>query len=128
MYVNNVTIAGRGLKDIQWFKDAFGKAFKIKDLGEAQKILEVRVTSNRSKGTLKLDQTHYVRETLADLYMAKDKAYPIATPMDSDVDLRPSGPDDKRASKVDYQHRIRKWMYLGILTRLDLAFTLRRLS
>jgi len=129
VYVDDVSMAApKGTDSIAWFKEEFGKIFKIKDLGEAQKILGVKVTRDRAKGTLRLDQTHYVNEVLGDLQMAKDGSFPLLTPMDSNVDLKPAGPDDKRANKLDYQHRIGKWMYLGILTRPDLSFTLGRLS
>lgn len=55
VYVDDMTIAGPDLDDIQWFKREFGKIFKIKDLGETEKILGVRVIRNRQEGTLKIN-------------------------------------------------------------------------
>jgi hypothetical protein len=128
VYVDDVTIAGPDLDDIQWFKREFGKIFKIKDLGETEKILGVRVIRNRQEGTLKIDQTHYVKDVLTKLCMNKDKAHPVFTPISSYEALRKAGPGDTRASREEYQRKIGHWMYLGILTRPDLAFVLGRLS
>jgi hypothetical protein len=128
VYVDDVTIAGPNLVDIQWFKKEFGKIFKIKDLGETEKTLGVRVTRDRKKGTLKIDQTHYVKEVLAKFHMNKDKANPVYTPIGSYDALRKAEPNDVRANREEYQQRIGHWMYLGILTRPDLAFVLGRLS
>ena len=128
VYVDDITIAGKNLKDIQWFKDTFRKAFKIKDLGEASKLLGMRIVRDRQKGTLKLDQAHYVKDVLAGFHMNKDTAHPTTSPMDSYENLRPRRPDDKRVDPREYQHKVGKWMYLGILTRPDLAFSLGRLN
>jgi hypothetical protein len=128
VYVDDMTIAGPNLDDVQWFKKEFGKIFKIKDLGETERILGVRVIRDRQKGILKIDQTHYVKDVLTKLCMNKDKTHPVFTPISSCEVLRRAGPGDARANREEYQRKIGHWMYLGILTRPDLAFVLGRLS
>jgi hypothetical protein len=127
VYVDDILLVCKSLDHIQWFKDAFGMIFKIKDLGEVEKVLKVKVSRDRVSGTLRLDQTHYAREVLNRLSMDKDKELPTKFPMDNNLLLNTSN-QDLRANKSEYQHGIGSWMYLGILTRLDIAYTLRRLS
>lgn len=127
VYVDDVLLASKSVDQVSWFKNAFGKIFKIKDLGEVQKVLGIRVTRDRVKGTLRLDQTHYAREVLDRLNMTKDKEYPVKLPMDNNILLNGSD-QDLRADRSSYQQAIGSWMYLGVLTRPDIAFTLGRLS
>lgn len=91
-------------------------------------ILGVKVTRDRKLGTLRLDQTHYVKEVLAKLNMEKETHRPTKSPMDSYDDLKPAKPTDIRCNKTAYQEGVGRWMYLGILTRPDVAFALGRLS
>lgn len=127
VYVDDILLACKSADQISWFKLAFGKVFKIKDLGEVQKVLGIRVTRDRVKGTLRLDQTHHVREVLRRLNMTKDKEYPVKLPMDNNFLLNATD-QELRSDKSVYQQEIGSWMYLGILTRPDIAFTLGRLS
>jgi hypothetical protein len=128
VYVDDITIASKDISQVNWFKSTFGTAFKIKDLGEVNMILGVRVTRDRKQGTLRLDQTHYVDHTLGKLSMAKESHKPTKSPMDSYDDLRPAKPTDQRCNKTEYQEGVGSWMYLAILTRPDVAFALGRLS
>ncbi|KAI7159413.1 hypothetical protein KC324_g13609 [Hortaea werneckii] len=128
VYVDDITVAGKDLAAIQAFKQEFGSVFKIKDLGEVSKLLGLGISRDRQHGTLRLDQSHYVKDVLAGIHMNKEKAQPTLSPMDSYDSLVPAGPDDERVDRKEYQHRIGKWMYLGILTRPDISFALGRLS
>ena len=83
VYIDNITIAAKDIKQISQFKDAFSQIFKIKDLGELSMILRVRVTRDRKRGTLRLDQTYYVKSTLAKLLIEKDTYRPTKLLIDS---------------------------------------------
>ena len=54
-YVDDIPIAAPKLKDVLQFKKELIKVFKIKDLGEPEKILGIKITRDRIQGTLKLD-------------------------------------------------------------------------
>lgn len=64
VYVDNIPIAAPKIEDVIWFKDALSKIFKTKDLGEMKKILGVQVSRDRRNRTLRIDQSHYLQETL----------------------------------------------------------------
>ena len=55
IHVDNIPIAAPKLEDVLWFKRELAKFFKIKDLGEPEKILGMRITRDREQGTIKLD-------------------------------------------------------------------------
>ena len=102
--------------------------FKIKDLGEVQKILGVQVTRDRANKTITLDQAHYVKDILATYQMEQDKAKKMDVPMNGYDSLRTAEPSDVRADQRAYQTLIGKLLYLSILTRPDISFALGRLS
>ena len=128
IYVDDVCIAAKTLQQVQWFKDEFGKIFKVKDLGEIKRILSIRITRDRKRRTLRIDQTHYLSEVLDDLHISADKHHPTALPMCGYQALRPSGPEDKRIDPKAYQYKVGKLMYAVIHTRPDICFALGRLS
>jgi hypothetical protein len=127
-HVDDIPIAAPKLEDVLWFKKELGKVFKIKDLGEPDKILGVRITRDRKNGTLKLDQGHYIKENLARISMTKETAHPTFSPMDSYESLRPSQPHEEREDKQEYQSLNGTWMWPMTMTRPDIAFPLGRLS
>lgn len=128
VYVDDIAVAAPILDDVNWFKKSFSNVFKIKDLGEIQKILGCRITRNRSLGTLRMDQSHFIKEVLTRYNMESDKHRPAKTPLNGYDALRPAGPDDHRSDISEYQQRVGSCMYLAILTRPDISFALGRLS
>ena len=81
---------------MNWFKSSFKKLFKVKDLGEMEKILSVKITRNRSKRTIRIDQTSYLKIVLERIDMEYNKHKPTELPINSYSSLRPAGPDNKR--------------------------------
>ena len=55
VYVNDICVAADLIIQVNWFKSSFKKLFKVKDLGEIEKILSVKITRNRSKRTIRMD-------------------------------------------------------------------------
>ena len=128
VYVDDVCVAAKSLEHVNWFKNEFKKVFKVKDLGEMKKILGIRITRDRKRRTIRLDQTHYLSEVLDELHMNTDKHERTKIPMNGYDSLRPAGPDDERINPKEYQHKVGKLMYAAIHTRPDIAFALGRLS
>ena len=128
LYVDDIPFAARTIEGINWFKNTFAKVFKIKDLGEIKKILNIQVTRDRQKRTLRLDQSHYLSDMFTKLGIQADKHKPTEIPLNGYDALRPAGPDDQRIDPREYQHIVGKLMYAMIHTRPDIAFALSRLS
>jgi hypothetical protein len=128
LYVDDASVAAPHMDDINWFKNAFGKIFKIKDLGETDKILGIRISRDRKRRTLRIDQSHYLKEILEEFHMEQDRARVTKLPLNGYDALRPAGPNDVRIDPREYQQAVGKLMYLATLTRPDISFALGKLS
>ena len=72
------------------------KLFKVKNLGEIEKILSVKITRNRFKRTIRIDQTFYLKIVFERIDIEYNKYKPIEIPINSYSSLRPVGSDNKR--------------------------------
>lgn len=88
LYVDDIIVASAALPNILWFKNTLANAFKVKDLGETQKILGIQITRDRKQRTLRMDQTHYVDKILRDLHMRPDKHKRAGIPLNGYDALR----------------------------------------
>ena len=81
---------------MNWFKLSFKRLFKVKDLGEIEKILGVKVTRNRSKRIIRIDQTSYLKMVLERIEIEYNKHKPTELPINGYSSLRPTGLDNER--------------------------------
>ena len=81
---------------MNWFKLSFKKLFKVKDLGKIEKILSVKITRNRSKRTIRMDQTSYLKIVLERIDMEYNKHKLTELSINSYSSLRPVEPDNER--------------------------------
>lgn len=111
-----------------WDKSALLKVlqshFKIKDLGEAQTCLGMRIERNWSEGTLLLHQEDYISSVLQKFKMQDCKG--VKTPLEYNLKLK----DLKGGPKGEepYQELIGCLLYLSVCTRPDISFTVSFLS
>jgi hypothetical protein len=100
--------------------------FPMKDLGEMQKILGIKIDRDREKGTLTMSQGHYTDIILAHFNMSK--AHLVSTPLHKAMKL--TGPLDQSgpSTEVPYAKAIGSLMYAALSSRPDLAFTVQHLS
>ena len=54
LYVDEMLVAGSNMHDINMFKKKLSNSFVMKDLGDAKKILGMRITRDRKNKKLKL--------------------------------------------------------------------------
>ena len=81
---------------MNWFKLSFKRLFKVKDLGEIEKILRVKIIRNRSKRIIRIDQTSYLKIVLERIEIESNKYKPIELLINDYSSLRPAGSDNKR--------------------------------
>ncbi|CAM8890474.1 unnamed protein product [Rhodiola kirilowii] len=94
----------------------------MKDMGEAEVILEIRI--KRVEGGLALTQSHYIENVLKKFnYM---DCYPLTTPYDSSTYMYPN--TGKPKSQLEYAKVICSLMYAMTSTRPDIAFAVGKLS
>jgi Reverse transcriptase (RNA-dependent DNA polymerase) len=65
---------------IREVKSKLQARFEMKDLGEARKIVGIRITRDLMKGTISIDQTEYATEIVEEFLFDDSKTY--STPMD----------------------------------------------
>jgi hypothetical protein len=126
LYVDDMVILGNDLKTVQSFKAGTAKRWEIKDLGEVRKILGLEITRDRAKRTIKITQTAFADELIAE-YGLTD-AREARTPPASLELLEPVSVKDKLADVDQYQRVIGKLLYLMRGSRPDICFSVTRLS
>jgi len=120
LYVDDVLIMGRNLKEVEEIQSSITEEFKARDLGNAKIFLnwELEFTSKK----LIISQTKYIRKTL-DLFDIKHNQK-VSTPMLPNVKL--DGTD--KNSDYDYRAAIGSLFYLVNCTRPDLTQSVGLLS
>ena len=76
---------GPYLKDVKRLKSDLSKRYEITDLGEILSYLGIRITRDRSKKRLDIDQSGYIKDLLDRFNMAD--ANPHKTPLPAGADL-----------------------------------------
>ena len=96
--------------------------FDMKDMGLADVILGIKIT--RISDGLILSQSHYVDKILEKYN--KDDSGVARTPLDNNLHLSKNRRDG--ISQIEYSRVIGSLMYLMSCTRLDITYTVSRLS
>ena len=129
LYVDDILIAGSDLQEVKRIKQQFTNHFEMKDMGELNYYLGMKIT--RTDDFIKLDQAGYVREILEKykhLLRGLDSKR-ANTPMERDLKLRKSENESmtpsqrEYVSKFPYQNLVGALLYLAINTRPDISYT-----
>ncbi|GJY71918.1 retrovirus-related pol polyprotein from transposon TNT 1-94 [Tanacetum coccineum] len=96
--------------------------FDMKDMGEADVILGIRIQKN-SNGYI-LTQSHYIEKTLKKFGHYDDR--PVVSPFDPKVQLKKN--KGQSVSQLHYTQVLGSLMYIMNCTRPDLAYSVSRLS
>jgi hypothetical protein len=122
LYVDDILIFGTNMDIINEVKSFLSKSFDMKDLGEADVILNIKLIKEESGITL--SQSHYVVTVLSRFGYMDSK--PSPTPYDPSVTLRKNKNDTR--DQLRYSQIVGSLMYLASATRPDLSFAVSKLS
>ena len=80
LYVDDMLIAGSSMREINNLKTKLSATFEMKDLGPAKQILEMKISRDRSVGTLNLSKELYIEKVLSRFRVndAKTRTTPLA--------------------------------------------------
>ncbi len=125
LFVDDVLILYHKQDEQEWFKikEQIKLKYKIKDLGDASYILNMKITRDRPNKLLYLDQQNYIDKILNRFNMNECKT--VTTPC---VDLKLLKSDDNHINELNdelkntYQQITGSALYAGISTRPDIAF------
>jgi hypothetical protein len=122
LYVDDILIFGTNMDIINEVKSFLSKSFDMKDLGEADVILNIKLIKEESGITL--SQSHYVEKVLSRFGYMDSK--PSPTPYDPSVTLRKNKNDIR--DQLRYSQIVGSLMYLASATRPDISFVVSKLS
>lgn len=133
LYVDDLLLIGSSLAEIKQLKLDLSNRFEMTDLGEAQYVLGLQLSRDRSALTLSLSQSDYIKRLLVRYGMSDTK--PVPTPLAVNVRL---SKDDcpsvvpTQPLLVDGKHTyasvVGSIMYAMLGTRPDLAFAIGQLT
>ena len=132
LYVDDTVIAYHLQDEPVWLSDkqSIAGKYAIKDLGDCEWILNMKVTRNRDTRTLTLSQEAYVKRVAEtyDLQECKSATNPL---VDTDLYTPPSDADTtplEPKGVTEYQSMIGSILYAALTTRPDIAFAVSELS
>jgi hypothetical protein len=122
LYVDDILIFGTSLDVINEVKTFLCQSFDMKDMGDDDVILNIKLIKGENGITLM--QSHYVDKVLSRFSYKDSKHSP--TPYDPSLVLR----KNKRIGRdqLRYSQMIGSLMYLASATRPDISFAVNKLS
>ena len=126
LFVDDIIIASNHDPSIEEVKKGLEKHYKLTDQGDLRWCLGMRVTRNRAKRTIQLDQERYILDVLTRFDMLKCKS--VSTPMCSGTKLSADtcpATDPEKDDLVSYHALYRSIVgsvsYCALSTRPDIA-------
>lgn len=125
VYVDDLLIMGKRIKDIEEIKDLLKKRYKMKDLGIAKRFLGIDIEYGQN-GSIKLHLKQYL-QTLLERHDMQD-CNPVSTPMDLSVKLIATTETDALADPKEYQQIVGEIQFAAIVARPDVSCAISTLS
>ncbi|KAE8725329.1 hypothetical protein F3Y22_tig00008957pilonHSYRG00078 [Hibiscus syriacus] len=121
---DDMLVAGPNKDHIEELKAQLAREFEMKDLGSANKILEMQIHRDRSNRKIWLSQKNYLKKILSRFNMQDCKL--ISTPLPINFKLSssmsPSSEEERmKMSRVPYASAVGSLMFAMICTRPDIA-------
>lgn len=117
LYVVDILIISKCLREVQTVKRMLKQEFKMVDLGEAEMFLGLKIERNSTDGVMKLSQPGYTEAVLRRFGMSACK--PASTPMEANLKLR------KEKAEVNLEQPYRELIgcltYLVVTSRPELS-------
>lgn len=123
LYVDDFFVFSNDENEVNYLNDKLSFEFKVKNLGKVKQCLGMRVNVDKQKGMITLDQEQYVDCLLNKFQMIDCKD--VSTPIETKLTIEKGSNCDK---SIPFQQLIGSLMYLAVLTRPDIAFSVSYLS
>lgn len=124
VYVVDFFIFSNDKIETDSLKQILSNKFIIKDLGQVKQCLGMNVTFNKEKGYVYLSQETYIDQLLSKFQLRDCKT--VDTPMEVKLNVKKGQVGIN--SHVPYQQLIGSLMYLSVLTRPDISYSISYLS
>ncbi|KAK3895615.1 hypothetical protein Pcinc_000538 [Petrolisthes cinctipes] len=120
VYVDDIILACNCDDKVRNVKDSLASQFKLKDLGELQYFLGVKVVQDTVKGQIWIGQPLYIENILKKFGMEDSK--PVETPVDPNQNVCKATDECTIFDKEQYQSAVGSLLYLSVKTRPDIAY------
>ena len=128
LYVDDIILTGNDVEKMTEIKISLSNVFKMKDLGEPEVFLGMKIIRDKNNQTMKLVQKDYVNKILTRFNMFESN--PKNTPMITRQAKSKSNNlgDSKELTSAPYRAAIGSLLYLAGATRPDIAYAVNKLS
>jgi hypothetical protein len=126
IYVDDALFMGSNHTYLKLKKAEFMKKWECQDLGEAKEYLDMRITRDHIKKTLKLDQISYTEKVIKCFKL--DNAKVARTPLPSSYNPLPNSTQSTSDLCRCYQSVIGSLLYIVLRTRPDIAQAVIKMS
>lgn len=123
IYVDDFIIFSNNKAETDSLIEALSEKFKIKNLGQVKQYLGMRININKNSNVITIDQEHYIEQLLSKFNMSDCNT--AGTPIECKLNLEKANICD---DKLPYQKLIGSLMYLAVMTRPDIAYSVSYLS
>ena len=110
-------------KEWQKYKAKFTEQYKMKDLGDAEWILGIRITRNRKEKWIIMDQGVYTNGLVKQFNLKDSRS--VVTPEEmyklSEADCPRTESERKKMEEIPYRSLVGGLLYASISTRPDIA-------
>nr|GEV83383.1 retrovirus-related Pol polyprotein from transposon TNT 1-94 [Tanacetum cinerariifolium] len=125
LYVDDMLTGCKSKAEIGSTKSLLKNEFNMKELGEAKKILGMKIVRDRSHKILRVSQSGYVSKILNNFKIDNEKSVQMSLgehfkPSLKDYPVRDC--DVERMSKVSYVNAVGSLIYLMVCTRPDIKY------
>jgi len=125
LYVDDILLAGNDKDMIVSTKGWLSSNFEMKDMGEADYILGVKIFRDRSKKLLGLSQQTYIKKVFEcfQMYDCKPIDNPITKSENFCLDMCPKTQDEiERMARVPFANAVGSLVYAMMCTRPDICY------
>lgn len=123
LYVDDFFVFSNDVLETVNLKQVLSSKFKLKDMGIVKQCLGMSVNVDKDKGVITLSQENYINQLLVKFNMTESKTFD--TPMEDKLHITK---EENCNLKVPYQQLIGSLMYLAVLTRPDIMYSVSFLS
>ena len=125
LYVDDILLIGNDKQVLSGVKDWLHKQFDMKDLGEANYILGIKLIRDRKNKLLALSQASYIDKIFVRFNMENSKrgSLPFRHGIHLSKEQSPKTPEQKeRMSRIPYASAVGSLMYAMLCTRPDICY------
>lgn len=126
LYVDDITLMTNHRDSLNQVKKALQKAYEMKDLGELDTFLGMKIIRNRKRKTIRFDQSDYITLVLERNGMLN--CNPARTPFATGTSLTKNTNQSTDEERTEYQQIIGSIMYAAICSRPDIMYAIIKLS